>query len=442
MPLWYNLLWVLGGLIGWPFFLMTLVQPKRRATFLYRLAWRTGVPSADGRGHPPIWIHALSVGEVASAEPIIDRLRRCLPHQPLVFSTSTQTGMQTARRLFTGKVQSIFYYPYDLIFSVERVMHRVRPALVLIVETDIWPNFLFSLKRRGVPALLVNARLSNGSFRGYRLFGGFSRKVLGAFAGIGAQSDADASRFVCLGACAAKVVVTGNVKFDQKSSDAPVAEGRDLRVLMGINAGRAVLLLGSTHPGEETEGLGVFLRLKERLRDPLLIVVPRDPGRAAAIEKLVRARGLSVRLLSALAYDAAHDRCDVLVVNTIGLLRRLYAVADVTFVGGSLVRGGGHNPLEAAAYGKPILFGPDMSDFSAIADRLLHAGAAIRVHNSSEWHRTAAALLAAPGLRERMGRQALRVFESNKGAVDKTMRMIAQTVSADRGVCGCPDQNV
>lgn len=436
MPLGYNMLWVPGVLLGLPVLPIALFRRKRRATFFGRLAWPAGGLPVDGGGRRPIWIHALSVGEVASAEPIVDRLRHHWPDQPLVFSTSTYTGMQTARRLFSGKVRFIFYFPYDLVFSVERVVRRIQPSLVLVVETDLWPNFLFALKRRAIPILLVNARLSRSTFRGYRLFGRFTRRVLGLFEAIGAQSQADAARFVHLGASAERVVVTGNVKFDRKDGGASRSEGQDLRTILGIDSGRAVLLLGSTHPGEEDAGVQVFLQLKEQLQHPLLIVAPRDPGRASTIEKQVRGRGLSVGTLSSLGGYKAPDRFDVLVVDTIGLLQRLYAVADVAFVGGSLVRAGGHNPLEPAAFAKPILFGPDMSDFAAIADQLVNAGAAVQVRNGGEWCRWAAALFSDPDLRGHMGRRALGVFESNKGAVDRTLRLIRQCRPADRRVGG------
>jgi 3-deoxy-D-manno-octulosonic-acid transferase len=427
MPFWYNLMWIWGALASMPLLILSLVQPKRRATFLHRLGWPDGRRPLSGQRRRPIWIHALSVGEVASAEPIVDRLRRLDPAQPLVFSTSTHTGMQTARRLFADKADLLFYYPYDLIFSVAAVVRRIRPVRVIIVETDLWPNFLFLLQKKGVPVHLVNARLSAGAFRGYRRLPAFTRKVLATFDGIGAQSEADAARFIRLGACPRQVVVTGNLKFDQSGPTAPSAAVGDLRSAMGLDGGRAVLLWGSTHSGEETEGLAVFVRLKARFGDALLIVAPRDPGRAPAIAGQARALGLSVSRLSSMHYDAARARCDVLVVDTLGLLRRLYAVADIAFVGGSLVNEGGHNPLEPAAYARPILFGPDMSDFAEIADQLIRAQGAVRVGSGRQWYHAADALLADPILRERMGRQALAVFASNKGAVDKTLKMIVPT---------------
>ena len=393
-------------------------------------------------------ISRLRLGEVMRAEhhrasprslvvdDLVDRLRRLDPAQPLVFSTSTHTGMQTARRLFADKADLLFYYPYDLIFSVAAVVRRIRPVRVIIVETDLWPNFLFLLQKKGVPVHLVNARLSAGAFRGYRRLPAFARKVLATFEGIGAQSQADAARFIRLGACPQKVVVTGNLKFDQPGPTAPSAAVGDLRSAMGLDRGRAILLWGSTHSGEETEGLAVFVRLKARFGDALLIVAPRDPGRAPAIAGQARALGLSVSRLSSMQYDPARARCDVLVVDTIGLLQRLYAVADVAFVGGSLVRAGGHNPLEPAAFAKPILFGPDMSDFAAIADQLVNAGAAVQVRDGREWSRWATALFADRDLRVGMGRRALGVLDSNKGAVDRTLRLIHQCLPGDRRVGG------
>lgn len=432
--LWYNLILMFGALIGLPYLMMTLIQPKRRATFLHRLGWtigRVNLLCASGQGKQPIWVHALSVGEVLSAEPIVDRLRARFPNQPVVFSASTHSGMNTARRLFAGKVAALFYYPYDLFFSVQRIVEHIRPKVVVIVETDIWPNFQMCMQRRGVPVLLVNARLSIGSFRGYRLLGRFSNRVLSSFNCIGAQSESDASRFTRIGAPRENVLVTGNVKFDQKESAVPLSGMKDLRVELGIDFRRPIIVMGSTHRGEESIGLEIFKKLKQRFEDLLLIVAPRDPGRAGSIGRQFRAQGLAVHFLSALAFNEANDQCDALVVDTIGILRRLYALADVAFIGGSLVAEGGHNPLEPAAFGKAILFGPDMSDFTAVAEKLTAAGGAFCVHDALELSAAMSDLLSDSVRCCQVGQRALGVFRENQGALDKTMDMIIKALEQE-----------
>jgi 3-deoxy-D-manno-octulosonic-acid transferase len=432
MLLWYNLILMIGILVGLPFLMLTLVQAKRRAAFWHRLGWTIGehVKTVSAvRSARPVWIHALSVGEVVSADPIVDRLRLCLPQYRLVFSATTRTGMDTAKRLFGEKVDALFYFPYDLAFSVRRIIDAVRPQMVVIVETDIWPNFLMYLRRRQIPSLLVNARLSNDSFRGYRLLGGFARIVLESFYGIGAQSDEDASRFVRIGVPAEKVTVTGNVKFDQKESTEPEAEGLALRDTLGLDADRKIVVLGSTHPGEEAVGMESFLHLKPRFTDLMLVVAPRDPGRAEGIANLYRAHGLRVHFLSSLSSPAALDDCDALIVNTIGILRRLYAVADIVFVGGSLAAEGGHNPLEPASLAKPVLFGPDTSDFVEVSAKLVADGGAVRVRNAQELQSELHGLLSDAPRRNQMGENALKVFRANKGSTEKTMALIQRCLA-------------
>lgn len=434
MLLLYNLMVLLTALVGLPFILVSLAQPKRKATFRHRLGLGTvklSKPLANARHLRPIWVHALSVGEVASAEPLVDRLRVRFPNDRLVFSASTRTGMETAMRLFKDKVDDLLYFPYDLVFSVRRAIDCVQPRLVVIVETDIWPNFLTRLRNRRIPVLLVNARLSDDSFRGYRLLGGFSLRVLDSFCGIGAQTVADAKRFVRLGLASHKVTVTGNLKFDQQDDDASATEGGRLRCGLGIDPECSVLLLGSTHAGEETAGLRVFLALRAHVKNLMLLVAPRDPGRAQTIANQFRSEGLAVRLLSRLDPEPINIRCDAMVVNVIGILRRLYAAADIVFIGGSLVPEGGHNPLEPAACGKPILFGPDMSDFRQIAEQLIGCGGAVRIRDEAEMHAIVSGLLAERRRLRQIGRNALSVFQANKGAVDKTVDMIAQHLAAE-----------
>ncbi|MDA8137049.1 MAG: 3-deoxy-D-manno-octulosonic acid transferase [Desulfobacteraceae bacterium] len=410
---------------------MNLLRPKRRETFLHRLGWtitKQVPPTSSIGSQRPVWIHALSVGEILSAEPLVNALSKALPGLPLVVSASTLTGMQTAQRLFAGKVQSLFYFPYDLIFSVRHIAKEVNPRLVVIVETDIWPNFLRHFRHKRVPVMWVNARLSISTVRGYRLLGGFSKKVLNYFTAVGAQSQLDADRLFSLGLHAEKIHLTGNVKFDQPGTDAPVQEGNELRRLMGIDARRRIIILGSTHAGEEEIGLAVYADLKKKFSDLLLIVAPRDPGRADAVIALARAMGLKPSALSALSYDEKNGLIDILVVNTIGLLRRLYSIADIAIVGGSLVKEGGHNPLEPAAYAKPILFGSDMSDFAAVAELLEQGGGAKRVDGKLQLYQETETLLVDSAGRSLMGGCALKVFQSNKGAVEKTVALITKAL--------------
>ena len=425
LPLIYNMTSLAAGLIGLPFLMMTLVKPKRRSTVLQRMGLsRLQLRSPTEKR--PLWIHALSVGEVISAEPIVDKMLNVVKNRPLVFSASTLTGYETAKRQFTNKVASIFYYPYDIMFSVRRAIDAINPIMVVIVETDIWPNFMYCLKRRNIPAVLVNGRMSTTSLKGYRMLGKTFRNALEGFDAIAVQSELDAMRFRSLGIEAEKVVVTGNVKFDQQSDTLSKESGESLRLILDIRSGCRVIIFGSTHQGEEDIIIDAIMGLKGS-HDLLAVIVPRDPGRSDRIAKLVQSRGLKSSFLSSLSSPQKQPHgADVWIVNTIGILRKLYCVADIAFIGGSLVKEGGHNPIEAAAEGKPILFGPDMSDFLGVAHALENRGAAGCVNDSGDMRAGIDRLLTDENLRRRMGRQAYRVFCENQGAVDKTAALISQ----------------
>ena len=425
LPLIYNLTSLAAGMIGLPFLMMALGKTKRRLTVLQRMGLiRAKLLSPIEER--PVWIHALSVGEVISAEPIVEKMLSVMQGRPLVFSASTLTGYETAKRQFSNKVASIFYYPYDIIFSVRRAIDAINPIMVVIVETDIWPNFMYCLQRRNIPVLLLNGRMSTKSFKGYRMLGRTFRNALGCFDAVAAQSDIDAMRFRRLGMETEKVVVTGNVKFDQQSDALSKESGESLRLTLGIRRDCRVILFGSTHQGEEEVIIDAIKALKGSQVDLVAVIVPRDPGRSDRVAKMVQNRGLQSSFLSSLSPLQKHQGDDVWIVNTIGILRKLYGVADIAFIGGSLVKEGGHNPIEAAAAGKPILFGPDMSDFLEVAQILESKGAASRVKDSSDMRAGIHRLLTDDNLRRRMGRQAYSVFRENQGAVDKTMTLISQ----------------
>lgn len=419
----YNILFMGTAVLWLPFFMLTLLHPKRRATIRHRLGWMAGTtPKAvDSLPKRPIWIHALSVGEVLSAEPLVKSVLQHLSTHPVVFSVSTRTGMEMARRLFEGHVQQIIYYPYDFIFSVRRIVESVDPHLVVIVETDIWPNFLFHLKQRGVPVLWVNARISRATLKGYRALGRFARTLLDTFFRIGAQSNLDVDRLTVLKLPQDKVMLTGNMKFDQETCPEPGEVDRQLRTQLGIHPDQMVLVAGSTHAGEETVLISSFAELKTQFSKLIMVLAPRDPLRAESIAKLCRGKDLTVGFLSSLSTSA--DANDIWIVNTIGLLRRLYAIADIAVVGGSFVAQGGHNPLEPAVYGKPLLFGPDMSDFNTVAQLLVTSKAALQIE-SSDLYAAMAGLLQDAQRRQHMGAQALKVFNVNQGAVDKSVAII------------------
>ena len=429
MILIYNILLHAGVILGLPFIVpIILVTRKWRKPFLNRLGF-TSLPgvlsgsTGDSKSLKPIWIHALSVGEVISAVPLVSKLFES-KNNPIVFSATTQTGYDISKNLLSAYVRRIFYFPYDLLFSVRRMGNRIDPALVIIVETDIWPNFLFEMKRRSVPVLLVNARLSDQSFAGYGMFSFVMKRVFGLFSSICAQTRTDADRFRLLGISPDKVTVTGNIKFDQSLEPVTDIDLTQLKQQLHIEEGRKVIVSGSTHDGEESILLDAFKRLKKRYPELLMIIVPRDPERADSICAEFDAAGLITVLMKDLPDPGNRKEMDIVVVDVIGLLKKLYALADFAFVGGSLVNAGGHNPLEPAAFGKPVLFGPDMSDFRQISKMLLEAGGGLRVHDAESFYQAAVTFLEEKGKALETGMKAHALLTANRGAIEKTMNGI------------------
>jgi 3-deoxy-D-manno-octulosonic-acid transferase len=430
MILLYNILIFLATTLGLPLIIpLVLLSDKRRKTVFQRLGLIRLPPKFvpedfEKSKKRRVWIHGLSVGEVLSAVPLVKRMNECSPAPYLVFSASTKTGYDIANRRFTGYVEKIFYFPYDLAFSVNRITRRIAPEVVVIVETDIWPNFLFEMRKRRIPVLLVNARLSKASFNGYKHLGLFANQVFLNFVHICAQSSEDAKRFNQLGIPPDRITIAGNIKFDEANRNLSFKEIETLKRSMCMDHAQTVLLAGSTHPGEEEILLKAYTRLKAYARDLLLIVAPRHPERAGSVFRMFNSAGFSVGLMNEINKISSDKKFDVIIIDTIGLLKTLYAVSDIAFIGGSLVNCGGHNPLEPAAFSKPILFGEDMSDFADISHMLLEAGGAVCVKNAEDLFAVAASLIENRKKALEMGKNAFGVFTANKGAIEKTMRVI------------------
>ncbi len=366
-----------------------------------------------------LWVHAVSVGEVNAAEPLIKALRESYPHAPLVITTVTPTGSERVRQLFGDSVFHV-YLPYDLPFAVSRFMKRVRPRLAVIVETEIWPNLYFACKRRGIPLMIVNARLSERSLRGYRPLQGLVRSALGCVRQIAAQSRTDAARYRLLGVDPARIVVSGNMKFDMPVPYDAAPAGKELRQQWGRL--RPVWIAGSTHEGEELPVLEAHLQVLKRLPDALLLIAPRHPERFKMVENSVRSLGFSVATRSAdRVPTAAHQ---VFVIDAMGELMQFYASADLAFVGGSLVPIGGHNVLEPAALSTPVLVGPHTFNFEEITLTLIREGAGVRLNGAEELGLNVLQLLRDPPRREAMGAKAKIVFDSERGAVQRVMALI------------------
>jgi 3-deoxy-D-manno-octulosonic-acid transferase len=373
-----------------------------------------------------IWIHAVSVGEVLTARPLISDLKRRYPNLRLFLSTTTMAGQQLARRSVQD-VDAVFYFPFDLTFVVRRTLDLVRPRLFITIETEIWPNLLRECRARGVKTAVVNGRLSPRSYPRYRLIRGFMRRVLDDVDRFLVQSEESARRFIDLGADPARVVVTGSLKFDSLdlSPQALHARSRD-RVLryFRVPSSRPVIVAGSTMKGEESVILRAFRRVRTALPNALLVIAPRHPERFGEVEQLVRSEGWKTAKRTDLAIDS-EPRVDVVVLDTIGELATVYQIGTVVFVGGSLVATGGHNVLEPAVFGKPIIFGPHMENFAEIAEAFVSNGAGVQLASEQQLDETFLSLMSDPVRRARLGAAARALVEANRGAKEKSVTVLA-----------------
>jgi len=379
-----------------------------------------------------IWIHAVSVGEVLTARALLPELRERYPKLRLFLSTTTMTGQQIARNNLRY-VDEVFYFPFDLGFIVNRTIKLVKPRLFIMMETEIWPNLLRACERAGVKTMLVNGRISSRSYPRYRLAKPFFRRVLRHIDRFCMQSEESARRVIDIGAERDRVLVTGSLKFDSleiPSSAAP-DRGRN-RVLryFRVSPDRPVVIAASTVRNEEEPVLEAFQRIRATMTNALLIIAPRKPERFDDVEKLARRAGWNVARRSELRVDA-DPRHDVVILDTIGELAQLYQVATVVFVGGSLVDTGGHNILEPAVFGKPIVFGPYMQNFAEISRTFLENGAAVQVQSDRELESALLDLLGDSVRRAGLGAAARALVEANRGARTKTMAAITQVLPPD-----------
>lgn len=429
MYLLYSLLLFVYFLVALP---STAYGVLRRGKAPGSLRERLGrLPAAvNPHRRPSIWVHAVSVGEALAARPLLRALRSAYPQHRLVVSTTTATGQRVARG-FGRDIDAVCYAPFDFPPFVNRALDRIAPELLLVVDTEIWPNLLRACRRRGVAALIVNGRLSDRSFRRYRLVRGGMRRVLADVGRVCAQTEEWGRRFVAIGADPARVAVTGSLKFDAvggapADSRAKVGADDGLRAVFGFARRRPVLIAASTLRGEEEPALGALARIREEAApDTLLVIAPRHPERFDEARRIAERAGYRVRMRSDLA-PGVDPGADVVILNTLGELGRLFDIASAVFVGGSLVPAGGHNPIEPAAVGRAIVIGPHMENFADVARELVARGAAIQVRDADGLAETLAELMQDRERRSRLGNAARTIVDANRGATRRTLRMVAE----------------
>lgn len=380
----------------------------------------------------PIWVHAVSVGETMAVKPLLAALKQAYPGRPLILSHMTETGRSVARTI--GSVDHCLYFPFDYPGAVRRVLTRVRPSLVVIMETEIWPNFLRVARQLDIPTVIVNGRISDRSLGRYLRLRSFFRPVLAQVTTFCMQTAEDARRIEAIGADPARVRVCRNLKYDIPTALPTEEERADLRAAYRLPDGIPVFTAGSTHPGEETAVLEAFRSLLATGQEAVLVLVPRHPERAGEVAALVPQAGLPCRRRSQLdAVDGPLESCGVLLVDTVGELMRLYAVSDLVFVGGSLVAVGGHNVLEPASLGVAVLFGPHMSNFREIAAMMVAAGSGIQLADGSELARQLVELLRDKARRLEMGQRGRQLLLDNSGATERHLAAIAELLPIGKG---------
>jgi 3-deoxy-D-manno-octulosonic-acid transferase len=362
---------------------------------------------------------------VLAARPLIRELRARYPHLRVFLSTTTRAGQQLARKN-VSEVDGVFYFPFDWTFTVRRTLAVVKPRLFVMMETEIWPNLLRQCRQRRVKTVLVNGRISYKSFPRYRLVRPLFRRVLADIDAFCVQGEETQRRLIELGADPSRITVTGSLKFDALDSLPVPGRGPD-RVLrfFRLSANRPVFVAGSTLKGEEEHVIRAFNRVRSSGSSALLILAARHPERFGEVERLCRQEGLATVRRTQLAIDA-EPRADAVVLDTIGELAQIYQLATAVFVGGSLVPAGGHNILEPALFGKPIIFGPHMQNFAEIAEAFLANGAAVQVRGARELAETVIALMGDPVRRARLGAAARALIDANRGAKDRTLAVITR----------------
>lgn len=380
-----------------------------------------------------ILLHAVSVGEVNICTQLIRALEPRLPNVKIIVSTTTTTGMGELQKRLPSHISKI-YYPIDRRKCVMRCLSSLHPEAIVLVEAEIWPNFLWHARSRGIPVFLVNARLSERSFRGYRRFGILFRDLFASFAGVGAQNEEDARRLIELGCNPKAVQVMGNMKFDAaKIDERRLLDVPALLRQLGVPEKARLFVAGSTHAGEEEILARIYQRLKKNHPELFLVLVPRHFERGKEVGRALDACGLKFAYRSEISSGREYSQgsVDCLLVNTTGELKYFYEHAAVIFVGKSLTSHGGQNPIEPGALGKAMLFGPNMENFAAIVKAFLAEKGAIQVQDQKELETALDQLLEDDTLCEQLGRNALKVVRHNQGAIERTVEMILKQLPED-----------
>ncbi|VAX41940.1 3-deoxy-D-manno-octulosonic acid transferase [hydrothermal vent metagenome] len=402
-------------------------QGKYRSGFKEKLLGK--LPMREDSSRPCLWFHAVSVGEVLLLQSLLAKWEERNPHYEIVITTTTVTGMAVANEKFPQ--HHVCYFPLDFSWAVKQAIKRIRPSAILLVELELWPNFILAAHQARIPLGLVNGRISEKSFRGYQKIRLLLSRLLSRFNLLAAQNQIYAKRLIALGADKNKVHVTGSIKFDHLQSDRHNKETVALRQFFDIASHETVLIAGSTQAPEESIALDTWQELVKEFPHLRLILVPRHQERFEDVARLVQSRGLplvrrSKKTASPLPTTSAHP--PLLLLDTLGELAACWGLADIAFVGGSLTNRGGQNMIEPSAYGAAVMFGPDTRNFKEVVELLLSHQAAVRISDGKELTKVIRTFLAEPELAQQMGQKAFQLVSNQQGATTKTLQLIKQNL--------------
>ena len=425
----YNTILVATAFVILPYFLLKMVfTGKYRKSFIQKLGGRqTQILTNLGDG-PRVWIHAVSVGEVTAAAPIVASLKLKRPAIKIIFSTSTETGQQMAQQLVKG-ADAFIYFPLDVPYVVRKVIRLAKPAVFVMVETELWPNFLQACKLNAVKTLMVNGRISPRSYNKYRLTRCFWKSILANLCAAGMIAEVDASRIKSIGMAKDRIEVLGNAKYDALAAMAAPALQEEIARRVNQQTGERFFVAGSTHPGEEDIVIRVYQRLLKHYPDLKLIIVPRHVERTAAIMQLFQSSGLpDVITMTDMNNGKIREKERIIIVDVIGELFKIYSLATIVYCGGSLVPKGGQNVLEAAAWGKVIFYGPSMEDFSEEKILLEDVGCGVTISNEEELLKRLLQALEHPEELEARGARGRDVVAANMGAATRYAELISRVI--------------
>jgi len=425
----YNLLLLLAALFLLPYYLIRGVKyGKSRRGVRERLGYYDPHLLESLKEKPVVWIHAVSVGESRAAVPLIKQIRKAYPDHQVLLSNVTETGHAIAMN--NQDIDHCIFFPFDFSWAVKRSLTLIRPAVIVIVETEIWPNFTRQANQLEIPLLMVNGRISDRSYPRYRYVRFLLRPILESFSAFCMQSQADSERIIALGALSSRVENTGNMKFDHDLKTVRVGEVEENKKRFRLPESAAIFVAGSTHDGEEKLLIDAYKNISCKLeRELILVLIPRHPERKRDVQSLLKDADINCRMRTQLDKDdSLLTSQDILLVDSLGEVLDFYSVADLVFVGGSLVPVGGHNILEASLLGKPVLFGPYVHNFKEISGKLIRSGAGVKVQNQQELETQSLLMLQDPARCRAMGEAGLSLIAENAGATDRTMRHLSKVI--------------